>query len=228
MDNAIHEDVFLALFPAHDILSVDEINLIKENSQLKTLLRKDSLFEESNTAKYLVFLKSGLVKLSKNLKHDRSLILKISTPGEFIGIMSQFGEKKYEYSATAVVDSEAYFIDVNIFNSILENNGKYAVYLMNIICTENLNIFNRIILQNNKQLPGKLADIILYFSENIYQSDSFVLPLTRTELAELAGTTKESFIRTLTEFKNDKIIQIDNKSIKIVSYEILKTLSRIG
>jgi CRP-like cAMP-binding protein len=228
MDNAIHKDIFSTLFSAHDILSADEINTIKENSHLKTFCKKDSLFEESAPAENLVFLKSGLVKLSKDLKHNRSLILKISTPGEFIGIMSQFGKKTYEYSATAIVDSEAYYIDSNVFSSILENNGKYAVYLMNIICAESLYIFNRIILQNHKQLPGKLADIILYFSETIYNSNSFVLPLTRTELAELAGTTKESFIRTLTEFKNDKIIQIDNKSITIVSNEILKTLSRIG
>lgn len=228
MDNAIQEDVFLTLFPSQDILSVDEIKTIKESSHLRSLSKKDSLFEERDSAKHLVFLKSGLVKLSKELKNNRSIILKISTPGEFIGIMSQFGEKNYEYSATAIVDSEAYYIDIDVFNSILENNGKYAVYLMNIICTENLYIFNRIILQNHKQLPGKLADIILYFSETIYNSNSFVLPLTRTELAELAGTTKESFIRTLTEFKNDKIIQIDNKSITIVSHEILKTLSRIG
>jgi CRP-like cAMP-binding protein len=47
-------------------------------------------------------------------------------------------------------------------------------------------------------------------------------------LAELAGTTKESLIRTLTEFKNDKIIELDGKTIKIKSMDIIKTLSRIG
>ncbi|MGC9342824.1 MAG: helix-turn-helix domain-containing protein [Bacteroidales bacterium] len=54
------------------------------------------------------------------------------------------------------------------------------------------------------------------------------LPFTRKELAEFSGTTKESFIRTLTEFKNDKIIEIDGASISIKSMDIIRTLSNLG
>jgi len=68
----------------------------------------------------------------------------------------------------------------------------------------------------------------LYFSENIYQSETFLFPLTRRELAEFAGTTKESFIRTLTEFKNDKIIDLDGSKVTIRSMKIIKTLSELG
>ena len=50
----------------------------------------------------------------------------------------------------------------------------------------------------------------------------------RRELAELAGTTKESFIRTLTEFKNDKIIYLDGSRVEILSMDIVKTLSELG
>lgn len=228
MDKAIHDNIFNHLFPAISVLSHEEIETLKKNFKRKILNKKDVLFNEGDSTNYLYFLKSGLIKLSKDLRNNRSIILKISTPGDLIGIMSQFGSDTFEYSATAVIESEVLCVDFRIFKSILSENGEYAMHLMNILCAENINIFNRIIIQNHKQLPGKLADILLYFSEKIYESDSFVIPLTRTELAELAGTTKESFIRTLTEFKNDKIIETDNKSIKITSFEILRTLSRIG
>jgi CRP-like cAMP-binding protein len=79
-----------------------------------------------------------------------------------------------------------------------------------------------------KQLPGRVADIILYFSEDIYGTQTFSFPLTRQELAELAGTTKESFIRTLSEFKNDKIIEMEKNAVTISSLNIIKTLSRLG
>lgn len=228
MDKTTQSEIFTSLFPAINILSDEEIENLKSNFQVLKLSKKDILFQEGGSNNHLYLLKSGLIKLSKDLKNKRSIILKISTPGDLIGLMSQFGDNKFEYSAAAIVESEVYYIDIKLFKSIIENNGKYAIVLMNILCAENTAIFNRIVIQNHKQLPGKLADILLYFSEKIYSSDSFVLPLTRSELAELAGTTKESFIRTLTEFKNDKIIEIDNKSIKIISFEILKTLSRIG
>lgn len=221
-------DIFDALFPSGDILSVEEINTIKLNSKIVKYNKKDVLFRQGSFTSHVMYLKSGLVKLFKDGNTNRSLILKISTPGQFIGIMSQFGASTYQYSATAIEDCEVFFVDISIFKSIIENNGKYAMHLLKIICSDNLHIFNRIMSQTQKQLPGKLADIILYFSEEIYHSDSFEFPVTRTELAELAGTTKESFIRTLTEFKNDKIIKIENKYIKIISFEIIRTLSRIG
>jgi CRP-like cAMP-binding protein len=82
--------------------------------------------------------------------------------------------------------------------------------------------------QTHKQLPGRIADVLLYFSEVIYESDTFDFPLTRRELAELAGTTKESFIRTLTEFKNDKIIKLDGSHVEIISNDIVKTLCELG
>jgi CRP-like cAMP-binding protein len=70
--------------------------------------------------------------------------------------------------------------------------------------------------------------VLLYFAEKIFHSTSYTLPLTRRELAELAGTTKESFIRTLTEFKNDKIIDLDGSIVEIKSMKIIKTLSELG
>jgi CRP-like cAMP-binding protein len=89
-------------------------------------------------------------------------------------------------------------------------------------------IFERLISQSHKQLPGRIADVLLYFSEDIYKSNTFNFPFTRKELAELAGTTKESFIRTLTEFKNDKIINIEGSQVEIVSLENVKMLSKLG
>ncbi len=70
--------------------------------------------------------------------------------------------------------------------------------------------------------------MILYFADVIYKSQEFEFPFTRRELAELAGTTKESFIRTLAEFKNDKIIELDGSGVKINSMKIVKTLSELG
>jgi CRP/FNR family transcriptional regulator len=73
-----------------------------------------------------------------------------------------------------------------------------------------------------------VADLIRYFSEDIFKSDDFTVPLTRQEMAELIGTTKESLIRTLNEFKNDKLIELDGKRIKIVSHELISILSELG
>lgn len=81
---------------------------------------------------------------------------------------------------------------------------------------------------SHKQLPGRIADVILYFSDINHKNEEFDFPLTWRELAELAGTTKESFIRTLAEFKNDKIIELNGSHVKIKSMKIVRTLSELG
>ena len=73
-----------------------------------------------------------------------------------------------------------------------------------------------------------MAAVILYFSEIIFKQQVFDFPLTRRELAELAGTTKESFIRTLAEFKNDKIIDLEGSRVSINSMKIIRTLNEKG
>jgi len=220
-------NVFDKLFPK-DILSRQDISKLISAGKTYTYKKKDIIIRQGTLTSHVMFLESGLIKLFKESKNERSIILKISSPGSLIGFVSIYGSDVFKYSATAIKASSVFFIDINTFNSVLEENGKYVIYLLKEVCKDNLNTINRIASQYQKQLPGKIADIILYFSELIYQSDIFEFPLTRTELAELAGTTKESFIRTLTEFKNDKIIEIDGKQIKIKSIDIIKTLSRLG
>jgi CRP-like cAMP-binding protein len=111
---------------------------------------------------------------------------------------------------------------------MLIQNSKYSLQLLNSISLDGLFTFEKLLSHTQKQLPGRIADVILYFSQEIYKSKSFIFPLTRKELAELAGTTKESLIRTLSEFKNDKIISMEGQEVEILSLEIIKTLSALG
>ncbi len=221
-------NVLNTLLPEGDILTNQQTELIKSKGKIISFQKKDVIFRQGTITSHVMFLESGLVKLSREGKNERSLIIKIAKAGEFIGLISMFDNEIYQYSATAIEDAKVFFIDFKIFNTILLENGSYTVYLLKEIAKDNLSIFDRIISQYHKQLPGKIADIILYFSTHIYNSETFEFPITRNELAELAGTTKESFIRTLAEFKNDKIIEIQGKLIKINSIDIIKTLSRLG
>ena len=100
--------------------------------------------------------------------------------------------------------------------------------LIRLVSREGLYMFEKLLRLSHKQLPGRIADVILYFSDIIHKNEEFDFPLTRRELAELAGTTKESFIRTLAEFKNDKIIELNGSHVKINSMKIVRTLSELG
>ncbi|MFW6248196.1 MAG: Crp/Fnr family transcriptional regulator [Bacteroidota bacterium] len=214
--------------PFAKLLTEDELKLIEENSNTVNYHKKEVIFRQGTRTSHMMFIKSGYVKIFKEGRNNKYIVLKVSKPGNFLGLMSIFGSQIHEYSAASIDETEIGYIDSNIFNSILQKNGKYATRLVQILSQEGLYIFNRLMSQSHKQLPGRIADVLLYFSEDIYESYVFSFPFTRRELAELAGTTKESFIRTLTEFKNDKIIKLDGSKVEIVSLKIIKTLSQLG
>ena len=89
-------------------------------------------------------------------------------------------------------------------------------------------VINNFIKLSSRNLRGRLAYIILNFSDNIYKTDSFDLPLSRKEIAELIGMTVENVIRILSEFKKDGIINIDGKSIDILDKKKLQMISEFG
>ena len=214
--------------PYVQLLTGDQLELIRNNSNVVSYHRKDSVFRQGTRTSHIMLMVSGLVKIFKEGKSERIVLLRMAAPGEYIGMLSVMGDQIHQYSATAVEPSDICFIDINAFRNVLMENGKFSLQLINLISQDGLFIFNRLVNQTHKQLPGRIADVLLYFAENIYGRSNFNFPLTRRELAELAGTTKESFIRTLTEFKHDKIIQLDGSHVEIISMDIVKTLSELG
>jgi CRP-like cAMP-binding protein len=142
--------------------------------------------------------------------------------------MSNYGDEMHQFSASAILSAEIGYINQQVFNNIIRKNSDFAINLLKTLSIEGLYIFERLLSQSHKQLPGRIADVILYFSDVIFKKEEFEFPVTRRELAELAGTTKESFIRTLAEFKNDKIISLEGSKVSIKSMKIIRTLSELG
>lgn len=145
-----------------------------------------------------------------------------------MGLMCLLGGSENAYTSMALTNTRVRFIKKDQLDELLKSNLElYGEIIRHTLKTAQKNI-NRLITINNKQLPGRVADVILYFYELFNGTQQFEFPLSREELAQFSGTTKESFIRTLTEFKNDKIILIDGKNITINSMPIIQTLSRLG
>ncbi len=229
MENPITSNAMsISSNPLSQFFSPEELNLLNINSNLVEYAQRDTIIKQNSRASHIIFINSGLVKISKEMRKGKNLMLNIEGPNRFIGTSSVFGSEYFNYSVTALEPTVVSFIDTKIFKEIIEKNGALGLELISQISKTNINMIDKLSSLLYKQLPGRVADIIIYFSETIYNSETFTFPLTRQELAELAGTTKESIIRTLSEFKHDKIIDIDRNTITILSPKIIQTLSRLG
>ncbi len=216
------------LVPFEYCLSSLQREAILQNSNVVKYNKKEIIFRQNTRTSHIMFVRSGMVKVFKEGRNNKFIVLKVAVKNDFLGLLSIYGRDTHQYSAASIQETEIGFIDINTFNTILYSNGEFASKFIHKISNDGLYIFERLMSQSHKQLPGRIADVILYFSEQIYKSETFEFPFTRRELAELAGTTKESFIRTLAEFKNDKIIDLDGSKVKINSLKIIKTLSQLG
>ena len=216
------------IVPYGNLLTEEEIEIFQKNSNIVVYNMREIIFRQNTRTSHIMFIKSGYVKIYKEGRNNKYIILKIATPCEYLGLMSIFGSDMHQYSAAAIDIVEISFIDLGTFTKLIKENGEFALKIINNLSTYGIYIFDRLMSQSHKQLPGRIADVILYFSETIFKNNTFEFPFTRRELAELAGTTKESFIRTLAEFKNDKIIQLEGSKVIINSMKIIKTLSNLG
>ncbi|HTX88022.1 MAG TPA: helix-turn-helix domain-containing protein, partial [Bacteroidales bacterium] len=82
--------------------------------------------------------------------------------------------------------------------------------------------------RSQKHVNGLVADTLLFFALEIYGKDDFTFPVSREEIGNLIGTTKETVSRVLNEFDKDGLISMKGKQVKILDRGKLKTISQKG
>lgn len=217
----------LTLF-SPNTLSRSDVELLSKNCSEAEYSRGEMLFKQDSLTSHIIFIKTGLVKVHMRGPGGKDQILKITSPNSFLGIPTVMGDKINHYSATALEKTIACVIDIDIFRHFISRNGRFAHRIIHSVCSDELALFHRFVNQAQKHLHGRVADAILYFSNEIYQEDEFNLPLTRSDLGDLTGTSRESVTRTLSEFKNEGIISINGKNLTILRKDFLIYISERG
>lgn len=174
------------------------------------------------------YLKSGLVKVYRHTSTGEEQIIAITRPFEFVSNMSIFSEEKYMYSVSAIEESVICSIKLEHIKKLVSGNGNFALELM----TKISQISDKIILQTldirNRNLVGRVAYILLYFTRDIYNSRVFDLPVSRKEIADYISMSTANVIRTLSDFRREGIIKLFGKTVEIVDIDKLEIISARG
>ncbi len=145
-----------------------------------------------------------------------------------MGLANVLNEDVNVFSIVAIEECRGCLIDLNKLKMLALSN---RMFLLNILKMSTgmfrSSIFNFISLAH-KQVNGRIADILINLSKNVYQSNSFILSISRQELAEYAGCSREIVIYTLRNFDTDNIIKISGKKIELLDLERLQKISKSG
>ncbi len=174
-----------------------------------------------------IYLKSGLIKISR-FRNDIEQIINIAKPFDFVSLLSVFSDEYYKYSITALEDSELCKLDLLKVKQLIARNGDFAFDIVTKMSIVSDRIINMSLDIRQKNIAGRIAYVLLYFANEIYQSDEFELPISRKEFADFIGKTTENVVRNLSDMKKSKIIKIYGKSIEIVDKKRLQQISDFG
>jgi CRP-like cAMP-binding protein len=210
------------------VLDPRELELINGNSSETQFRKGDIILHEGSMTSHIIYLKSGLVKEYQKGPGDTEQILQIVKKYTYLGLPSLFGDRINHYSYAALEDIMVCYIDLNIFNQLIRQNGNFAYEILVSVSRDSLNNFRRFMSQSEKKTYGRVADALLYFSKIIYEEQSFNLPFTRQELADLIGISRESTTRVLTKFKEEKILRMDGRRVEIINTDRLQQISKNG
>ncbi|MFC2107152.1 Crp/Fnr family transcriptional regulator [Bacteroidota bacterium] len=211
-----------------EVLTDEQRALVEKNQVEVKYKRGEIIAKHGAFATHIIFLCEGLVKVYLE-DNDERLILKIIGPGNLVGLAALTDiSNTFMYTASAYQNSIARLIDINIFKRLIRENGEFATKVINIMSENTNQINNRFFFMTHRQSYGRLADLLLCLAGNIFRSETFLLDLTRKEIAELAGMSTENVIRILKQFQKDKLITLDGKTLKIIDGDGLRKICSIG
>lgn len=211
-----------------DSIETDKLNLFCTTKVERIYNKGETIVQEGELINDFIYLKSGLVKLTRNISDNGEQILSFAKPFDFVSLLSVFSSEKYRYSVVALEDTSICVLNLTDIIESISKNGKFALSIMQKIseATDKILIDNLEI--KRKHLRGRVAHVLIYFSDMVYEKKTFELPVSRKEIADYIGMTTENVIRTLSEFKKDGIIRTFGKDIDIVDYERLLAISLHG
>jgi CRP-like cAMP-binding protein len=174
------------------------------------------------------YLKTGLVKLYRRTPSGEEQVITITRPFEFVSNMNIFSEDRYHYSVSAVEDSIVCTINLDFIKDLFLKNGGFAMGMMTKISKINDKIITQTLDLRQKNLIGRVAFILLYFTNEIYRTRVFDLPVSRKEIADFIGMSTANVIRTMSDFKREGIIKVFGKTIEVVDINKLENISKRG
>ncbi len=211
-----------------DFLNDDELTLINQNRFETSFNPGENIFKQGSQMTHMMSIRHGVAKVVIDGIGGRSLIIRLVFGGDFVGGPGMYTDYKHHFNVVAVEPLDACFIDVELMKNLMMKNPRFAMEAHKNANEHNAFTLQRFLNLTQKQMPGRIADALLYLSKEIYKTNPMRIGLSRQDLADMTALSKESVIRNLKSFSEDNIISVKNNNINILDFDELETLSRLG
>ena len=169
-----------------------------------TVRKKQYVYSEGDEPTRLYFLQSGNVKTVRTNADGKELITGLYNPGDFFGYFALLENSDYTDSAVTLTNAELIFIPKDDFRQLLLANPVVSGQFIKLLAGQVGERETQLLGMAYNSLRRRVADTLLRLHE---QQPNGLIRLSRDDLAATIGTATESLIRTLTEFRQDGLLE---------------------
>lgn len=218
-----------SIFCALERASLEDLSRHKVMNNYK---RGHTIFFQGNPPFGLYCISEGKIKIAKIGSDGKESIVRIAGPGDVIGHRSLFGKENYTATATVIEDAAVCFIDKKHITEIIYDQPELALKIIGKLSREMGQAETRNASMTQKNVCERLAELLLNlknrYGVKVEQGWKLDIKLTREEMAALIGTANETVIRTISDFKNEGILDQVGKTIYIINEKKLESFANLN
>jgi CheY-like chemotaxis protein len=205
----------------------DHLTLLAEDRNINKYKKKEIIYTEGNHPIRLFYILKGKVKTYKSNDNGKELVIDLFSEGDFFGYVAMLEGTVYKDSAAAMEETELALIPREDFDGLVNNNKEVAQKFIRLLAKNISEKESQLVNIAYNSLRKKVADALVMLHKKYHETsgDADAMLISRGSLATIAGTAKESLIRTLSDFRNEKLIEIKSDgSILILNLKKLELL----
>jgi CRP/FNR family transcriptional regulator len=214
--------------PLFNFLNEEEIELVNRTKKRVFFKAGEIIVKQGVPMSHVISFNQGLAKVYIEGSNNRNFILQFIKPTQFLGGPGIFVDQIHYFSVAAIHDSAVCFIDIGVFKKILRQNVNFAEAFMENQSKSTIYNYDRFISLNHKNMHGRIVDALIYLHNDIFDDNEHRITISRQDLADLTGMSKDSVIRTLKELCDEKLLESDNQTIYIKDMAKLERISEVS
>jgi CRP/FNR family transcriptional regulator, polysaccharide utilization system transcription regulator len=178
----------------------------------------------------LYVITKGKIKIYRTGSEGKEQIVRLANKGDLVGYRALIGEDDYRNGAATLEESTVCFIPKEIVQRVMDKHISMYKQMLNLLTNDLRSAEQKIKELAQKPVRERVADALLQLKDKYgYEKDGQTINITmsREELANLVGTATETLIRILSDFKKDRMIDLDHRKIKILQLEQLERTAHL-
>ncbi len=199
-------------------------NFFDDNGESFEFEPGEVIYKEGQNSNHIFLFIKGVVKCHKLDEQGKELTTALYKEDDLFGYTSFIQNIPYQEAATAIKNTELVGISKDQLKNVLDNNHKVTLELIQLLTDDLKSVKNQLLQMAYSSVNRKTATAILKFAEKMNRKPEDPIKISRSDLASVAGIATETFIRAMSNFKKEGLIEIEGRNIKILNLQKLQDI----